>query len=74
MYDQVQVPALAGPLKDIQRPVPKPLLYFLSCELKVVVLLEGEPSPPSEVLSTLEQVIIKDLYVLCSVHISLNPG
>ena len=41
--------------------------------LKVIVLLEGEPSPQSEVLSTLEQVFIKDLSVLCSVHISLDP-
>uniref|UniRef100_A0A4W5PCJ6 Chromosome 8 open reading frame 34 n=1 Tax=Hucho hucho TaxID=62062 RepID=A0A4W5PCJ6_9TELE len=39
------------------------------CVLRVVVLLEGEPSPQSEVLSTLEQVLIKDLSVLCSVHL-----
>jgi hypothetical protein len=32
--------------------------------LRVVVLLEGEPSPQSEVLSTLEQVFIKDLCTL----------
>ena len=44
MFDQVQVQALAGPLKDIQRLVPKPLLR---CLLRVVVLLEGEPSPQS---------------------------
>ena len=29
MFDQVQVQALAGPLKDIQRLVPKPLLRCL---------------------------------------------
>uniref|UniRef100_A0A4W5N0Q9 Uncharacterized protein n=1 Tax=Hucho hucho TaxID=62062 RepID=A0A4W5N0Q9_9TELE len=58
------VQALAGPLKDIQR-----LLRCLGCVLRVVVLLEGEPSPQSEVLSTLEQVFIKDLFV----HLSLNP-
>jgi hypothetical protein len=34
--------------------------------LWVVVLLEGEPLPQSEVLSTLEQVLIKDLSVLRS--------
>uniref|UniRef100_A0A8C7PV31 Cytosolic carboxypeptidase 1 n=1 Tax=Oncorhynchus mykiss TaxID=8022 RepID=A0A8C7PV31_ONCMY len=39
----------------------------------VVVLLGGEPSPQSEVLSTLEQVFIKDLSVLCSFHLSLVP-
>ena len=46
MFDRVQVRALAGPLKDIQRLVPKPLLRCLGCGLRVVVLLEGEPSPP----------------------------
>ena len=34
--------------------------------LRVVVLLEGEPSSQSEVLSTLEQVYIKDLLILTS--------
>ena len=29
--------------------------------------------PQSEVMSALEQVFIKDLSVLCSVHLSLNP-
>ena len=61
MLDRVQVRALAGPLKNIQRLVPKPLLHCLGCVLKVVVLLEGELSPQSEVLSALEQVFIKDL-------------
>ena len=58
---------------DIQRLVPKPLLLYLGCVLRVVVLLEGEPSTQSEVLSALEQVFIKHLSVLCSVHLSLNP-
>jgi hypothetical protein len=73
MFDWVQVRALAGPLKNIQRLVPKPLLCSLGCALSVVVLLEGEPSSQSEVLSTMEQVFIKDLSVLCSIHISLDP-
>ena len=73
MFDRVQVQALAWPLKDIQRFVLKPLLLCLGCVLRVVVPLEGEPSPQSEVLSTLEQVFIKDIYVLCSVHLSLDP-
>ena len=72
MFDQVQFRALAGPLKDIQRLVPKPLLHCLGV-LRVVVLLEGEPSPQSEVLGALEQVFVKDLSVLCSVHLSLDP-
>ena len=58
MFDQVLVWALAGPLKDIQRLVPKPLLRCLACVLRVIVLLEGDPSPKSEVLNTLEQVFI----------------
>ena len=56
-----------------KRLVPKPLLHCLGCVLKVVVLLEDETSPQSEVLSALEQVFIKDLSALCSVHLSLDP-
>ena len=37
MLDRVQVRALAGPLKDIQRLVPQPLLRCLGCVLKVVL-------------------------------------
>ena len=61
MFDRVQVWALAGPLKDIQRLVLKPLLHCLGWMLRVVVLLKGEPSLQSEVMSALEQVFIKDL-------------
>jgi hypothetical protein len=64
MFDKVQVRTLAGPLKDIQRLVPKSPLHCLGCVLRVVVLLEGEPSLQSEVLSALEQVFIKDLCTL----------
>ena len=47
MLDRVEVQALAGPLKDIQRLVPKPLLHCLGCVIRGTVLLEGEPSPQS---------------------------
>ena len=57
MFDRVQVRALAGPLKDIQRIVPNPLLRCLGSVLWVVVLLEGEPSPQSEVLRCLGSVL-----------------
>jgi hypothetical protein len=67
------VRALAGPLKYIQRLVLKPLKRYLGCVLRVVVLLEGEPSSQSEVLSAREQVSFKDISILCSVHLSLNP-
>ena len=73
MLDRVQIRALAGPLKDIQRLVQKQLLRCLGCVLWVGVLLEGEPSPQSEVLSALEQVFIKDRAILCSVHLFLSP-
>ena len=63
---------LARPLKDIQRLVPKPLLRYLGCVLRVVVLLEGESFPQPEVQSALEQVFIKDLSVHCVVHLSLD--
>ena len=64
MFDPVQVRALAEALKDIQRLVPKPLVSCLGFVLRVVGLLEGEPSPQSEVLSALEQVFINDLFAL----------
>ena len=72
MFNRVQVQALTGPLKDIQRLVPKPLLRCLGCVPRGVVLCEGNPSPQSEVLNALEQVLITDLSVLCSVHLSLD--
>ena len=50
MLDWVQVQALAGPLKDTHRLDPKPLLCCLGCVLRVIVLLDGEPLPQSEVL------------------------
>jgi hypothetical protein len=43
MFDSVQVQALTATLKDIQKLVPKPLLHYLGCVLRVIVLLEGEP-------------------------------
>jgi hypothetical protein len=55
------------------RLVPKPFMRCIGCVLRVVVLLEGDPSPQSEVLVTLEQVFIKDLSVPCSIHPPLNP-
>ena len=67
MFDRVQVRALAGPLKDIQRLDPKPVLCCLGCVLKVV-----EPLPQSEVLSSLKQVFINDLFVLCFIRLSLD--
>ena len=68
IFNRVHVRAL-----DIQRLVPKPPLRCLGCVLRVVVPLECEHSPQSEVLSTLEQVFIKDLSGFCSVHLSLDP-
>jgi hypothetical protein len=69
IFVRVQVWALAGPFKDIQRLVPNPLLCCLGCVYRVIVLLEGEPSPQSKVLSSLELVFIKEL---CFV-LSFNP-
>lgn len=64
MFDKVQVRALAGPLQNIHRVVPKPLLCCLGCVLRVIVMLEGEPWALSEVLSAVEQIFIEDLSVL----------
>ena len=70
MLDRIQVWAPAGPLKNIQRLVPKPLLRCLVCGLRVIVLLEGEPSPQSEVLSALEQVFREPFFL--RVYIFMN--
>ncbi len=73
MLNRVQVWGLAGPLKDIQRVVPYPLLCYLGYVLRVIVLLDDKPSPQSEVQSALEQVFIKDVSVPCCIHLSLDP-
>ena len=49
----------------------KPLLRYFSCVLRVIVLLEGEPSAQSEVLSTMERVSVQDIPVLGRIHLSL---
>ena len=69
IFDQVQVRALDRRLKDFQRLVPKPLLRCLGCVLRIVVLLEGEPSPQSELWSRFSSRIS----LLCSVNFSLKP-
>jgi hypothetical protein len=72
MFDRVQERALAGPLKNIQRLVPKPLPHCLGFLLWVVFLLEGEPSSQCEVLSALEKVFMKDLSLVCGVQLSVD--
>ena len=80
MFDRFQVRALAGPLMDIQRLVPKPLMRCLGCVLKVIVLLEGEPLPQSEVLSALEQVssrislVLKFIFAYNTTSIPVPPA
>ncbi len=64
MSDCHQVPALAEPLEDIHIVVPKLLLHCLGCVRRVIVMLKGELSAQSEVLSALNQVFIKDISVL----------
>ena len=68
MFNRVQIRALAGPLKDIQRLVPKPLMQCLGCVLRVVVRLECEHSPNSEVLTTLEQVLFIAKYIATDLY------
>ena len=68
MFDWVHVRALAGPLKDIKRVVPKLALRCLGCVLGVIALLGVEALAQSDALSALDQVFIKDIAVL-----SLNP-
>lgn len=61
MFSQVQVWTLAGVLEDIHKVVLKPLLCYLGCVLRVVLLLETEPLTQSEIQQDLEQVIIRYL-------------
>ncbi len=63
--------ALAGPLEDVHRVVPKLLLHCLGCVRRVIVILEGELSAQSEVLSALNQVFIKDISVLSCIQLSV---
>lgn len=53
--------------------VPNLLLRCLGCVLRVIVLLKGEPSAQSEVLSALDHVFIQDISVLYSVQLFLQP-
>ena len=75
MFDWVQVQALAGPLNDIQGLVSKPLLHCLGSVLRVVVLLDGEPSPQSEVLSAPERSSSRiSLYFALFIFTSILTG
>ena len=64
IFDWIQFSALAGLLRD--RVILKLLLHHLDCVFRIIVLLEGEPLAESEVLSTLDQVFMKD-------HLSTLP-
>ncbi len=48
-----------------------PLLCYIGCVLRVVVLLEAEPSPQSEVQSALEHVFIKDIDIAAFIFPSI---
>ena len=61
MFVQVKVRALAGPLKDIQSLVPKPLLRCLGCVFRVVGRVYGAGCHQGS------------SSVLCSIHLALNP-
>ncbi len=63
MSDWFQVPA--------HRVVPKPLLHCLGCVRRVIVMLEGELSVQSEVLSALNQAFIKDISVFSCIQLSV---
>lgn len=61
ILSQIQVWAVAGPLKDTQRS----LLWKPGCLLRVIVLLKVEPWPQSVVKRALEQVFIQDVSFHC---------
>lgn len=64
------VQALAGSLKNIHRVIPNPLLHCLDYVFMVIVLLECKPLAQSEVLSDLNQILVKDICVLCCILLS----
>lgn len=62
MFNRVQVQALGGPFKDIQRHTPNlSLKPCLACMFKVVVMLRDEPLPPSEIVCTQDEVFFEDV-------------
>ncbi len=71
MSDWFQVSALAGPVEDIHRVVPKPLLHSLGCGRRVIVMLKCELSAQTKVLSALNQVLIKDISVFSCIQLSI---
>jgi hypothetical protein len=71
-WGSVAAQLISGLSRDVQTKK-MPLLQCLGCVFMVVVLLEGELSTHTEVLRALETVFLKDLSVLCSVHLSLKP-
>jgi hypothetical protein len=73
VFPQIQVWALAGPLKDLNILVQKPFQHCFGYMLGVIVLLKRKSSPQPKVFCTLKQVLIKDLPVFCSIHYSLYP-
>lgn len=68
MLRSLQLTAPAGLLKDIHRP----LLCCLGCELKVTVLLEGDSCVRFQVLTSLDQVLIKHCCI-STLKVSLSP-
>lgn len=68
LFYGLQVWISAGPLKDVQRPVPKPRQHLLSCVLWVLGMLKGEIFPHSEDLCSLEQDFFKDLSIFRSIY------
>lgn len=59
--DVLLVWALAGPLKHIHTLVLKQLHHCHGCMIWVIFVLKVEPSPQSQVVSTLEQDFFTDL-------------
>lgn len=58
MYSWICILVPAEPLKDIYRLVLKPVLCYLSCGLRVIVVLDDKPLPRSELQSHLEATVL----------------
>ncbi len=66
-----QVPDQTGPLEDVHRVIPKPLLHCLGCVCRVIIMLEGQLLAQSEVLNALNQVFIKIISVFSCIQLSI---
>ncbi len=68
IFDWVQAQVLSGPLKDIT----VLCISYSYCVLRVIVLLEGEPSAQSEVLNALDWFFMKAISIFWCIELFIS--